>query len=165
MRFRVDQTIRAPRAVVEEAFLDPEWYAALEAMPNIDRPHLLGTQEEDADTVHVRVQYAFNGHLPPAARRVLDPGKLTWVNEATVHRGDHRTDFRMVPDHYPDRLRFWGSYRFEEDDGMTHQIIEGDLIVRYPIVGPLVERAILTGMRQHLAEEAKLLESWAQDRS
>jgi hypothetical protein len=35
--------------------------------------------------------------------------------------------------------------------------------VRYPVVGGLVERAIIVGMRQHLGEEARILERWLRD--
>jgi hypothetical protein len=41
--------------------------------------------------------------------------------------------------------------------------MEGDLRVRYPVVGGLVERAIVVGMRQHLGEEARILERWLRD--
>jgi hypothetical protein len=35
--------------------------------------------------------------------------------------------------------------------------VEGDLTVSYPLVGRAVERAILSGLQDHLAGEADLL--------
>lgn len=157
MRFRVDNPIALARSVVEEAFLDPAFYHSLGEMPNIRAPDLLSLVEE-GDEVHLRLRYAFNGSLSPAARRVLDPDKITWVHEETVHRGAHRSEFRMIPDHYRARMTCSGTIELEDVGGTTNQRIEGDLVIRYPLVGPLVERAILMGMRQHLAEEARLLE-------
>ncbi|HET6966301.1 MAG TPA: DUF2505 family protein [Acidimicrobiales bacterium] len=162
MRFRVSTSIAAPRKLVEDAFVDPDFYGELGDLPNIRAPEVLSI-EQDGDVVHLRIRYALEADLAPAVRRVLDPEKITWVEESTVHRAEHCTEFRMVPDHYVNRMECVGSYRFEDSEtGGTEQVVEGDLVIRYPLVGRLVERAILTGMRQHLTEEGRLLERWAQ---
>lgn len=157
MRFRVDNWIRLPRPVVEEAFLDPAFYATLGEMPNIRAPELL-SMEEDGQLVHLRLRYAFSGNLPSAARRVLDPDKITWIHEETIHRAEHRSEFEMIPEHYENRMTCSGTITLEDRGDSTNQHLEGDLVIRYPWVGGLVERAILSGMRQHLVEEARLLE-------
>ena len=150
--------------MVEEAFVDPAFYAELGDLPNIRAPEVLSI-DADADVVRLRIYYALQADLAPAVRRVLDPEKITWIEESTVHRGRHYTDFRMVPEHYVNRMECAGSYRFEESGPeTTEQVVEGDLIIHYPVVGRLVERAILTGMRQHLTEEARLLERWSRQR-
>ncbi|HEX5266480.1 MAG TPA: DUF2505 family protein [Acidimicrobiales bacterium] len=162
MRFRVSTSIAAPRELVETAFVDPAFYAELGTLPNLRPPEVLSI-EEDGDQVRLRIHYALQADLAPAVRRVLDPEKITWVEESTVHRAEHYTEFRMVPEHYVDRMECAGSYRFEESGpDRTEQVVQGDLVIHYPLVGRLVERAILTGMRQHLTEEARLLEQWAQ---
>lgn len=158
MRFRVAVRIDVPRARAEQAFVDPDFYRALGEMPNIRAPEVLEVEPGD-EVTRMRIRYVFDGHLPPAARRVLDPEKITWVDESTVHHGRHLTEFRMVPDHYANRMTCEGTYRFDElGPDSTEQVLEGDLIIHYPIVGRLVEKAILMGMRQHLQEEARLLE-------
>ena len=48
-------------------------------------------------------------------------------------------------------------------DRATRQLIGGDLRVRYPIVGGLVERALVIGLREHVGEEARILERWLRD--
>jgi hypothetical protein len=160
MQFSVDQPIAAPCDRVEQAFVDPGFYAALAAMPNIGEPEVLEHVEHDG-LVDLRVRYAFNGHLAPPARRVLDPAKLTWVVESHVDRASHTTTFRMVPDHYRDRLECHGSYTLRADGpDRTVQHTEGDLRVHYPIVGKLAERGIVLGLKEHLAEEAHVLEQW-----
>jgi hypothetical protein len=157
VRFRVENAIALPRETVEGAFLDPAFYQSLGEMPNIRAPELL-SKEEVGEEVHLRLRFAFDGNLPGAARRVLDPDKITWVHEETVFPLEHRSEFRMIPEHYRDRMRCSGQIHFEEVETGTIQRLEGDLSIRYPLVGHLVERAIVMGMRQHLTEEAKLLE-------
>ncbi|HEX4539997.1 MAG TPA: DUF2505 family protein [Acidimicrobiales bacterium] len=166
MRFSLEQSIAAPRDAVEAAFLDPGFYAALGELSAIRPPEVLEQRVEgpDGNLVHLRVQYAFAGNLSGPARAVLDPDRLTWVDHSTFDRGAHRIDFEIVPDHYADRLQCEGWYRFEPDgEQATRQLMGGDLRVRYPVVGGLVERAIIVGMRQHLGEEARILERWLRD--
>jgi len=161
VRFTVDQPIAAPMARVEAAFVDPRFYEALGDMPNIGDPDILECTERDGEVL-LRVRYAFTGELAAPARRVLDPAKLTWIVESKVDRSSHTTAFRMLPDHYADRLSCSGSYVLvPSGDDRTIQRMEGDLRVNYPVVGRLAERGIVVGLKQHVAEEAHIVERWA----
>lgn len=164
MRFHHEEHLSVPREVAEQALADPDFYASMGAMSKIGTPEVLAHQD-DGETVHVAVRYRFTGHLARPARAVLDPAKMTWVIDSTLRRGDHEVDFRMLPDHYADRLECWGTYRFEARG--THestQVIEGDVVVHVPIVARAVEQAILMGLREHMAEEAALLSRWGASR-
>jgi len=164
MRFAVDQRIAGARDEVEAAFVDPAFYEELAQMPKIGRPQVLERTEADG-TVHLRVRYAFTGDLAAPARAVLDPSRMTWVVESTVDRSAHSTEFRMLPDHYGKRLECHGSYVLEPDGAdATIQRFQGELIVHYPVVGSLAERGIVTGLKEHLAEEAAILERWLAQR-
>ncbi len=160
MHFSVDQPIAAPLARVEEAFVDPAFYKALSAMPNIGDPDVLECTAGERE-VFLRVRYAFTGELAAPARRVLDPAKLTWVVESTVDRTSGETSFRMLPDHYANRLECSGVYTLASADGdTTMQHMEGELRVNYPIVGRLAERGIVLGLKEHIAQEARVIEQW-----
>jgi len=160
VRFTVDQPIAAPVERVEEAFVDPGFYKALGAMPNIGDPEILECTERD-DDVYLRVRYAFTGELAAPARRVLDPAKLTWIVESTVDRSTRTTAFRMLPDHYADRLECAGSYTLvPAGTDSTMQHMAGDLRVNYPVVGRLAERGIVLGLKEHIAQEAHVIEHW-----
>ena len=160
MRFRVDQAIAAPVDDVEGALVDPRFYEALASMPNIGNPDVLECTAHDGE-VFLRVRYAFTGDLAAPARRVLDPAKLTWVVESTVDRTTFTTVFRMLPDHYADRLTCSGSYMLvSSGDHSTIQRMEGDLRVNYPVVGRLAERGIFLGLKENVAQEARIIERW-----
>jgi hypothetical protein len=158
VRFDVDERIGAPRGAVIVAFTDPTFYASLGAIPNIGAPVVLARDERDG-IVHLRIQYRFTGDLPGPARRVLNPAKLTWVDHSAVDLDAGRIDFHIVPDHYPDRLEFAGTTTFVADGAARcRQHVAGDLRVHYPVVGRVVERAILSGIREHLTHEARVVE-------
>jgi len=160
MHFELSQRFAAPVADVADAFCDPGFYAALAGLPKLGRPEVL-SREPDGHRIVLRVRYRFNGELSSAARAVLDPSKLTWVEESVHDLDTFEVTFVQVPDHYTDRFSCRGTYRFRADgNDSTLRSAEGDVKVRAPLVGSSVERAIISGLKEHLDEEVDLLERW-----
>lgn len=167
MDVEVDQEIDAPLELVEEAYIDPSFYAQLGAIGHIGPPQMIEsrTEGDGSGLVHFKVRYSFGGSLSPPARAVLDPSKLTWTDTSVLDRSRHEVRFEMIPDHYAERLRFRGTNRFvRAGDGITRQVMKASLVVSYPVVGPLVERAIYLGIRENLSKEAEILAKWARGR-
>jgi hypothetical protein len=66
----------------------------------------------------------------------------------------------MVPDHYADRFRCSGSYRFESADGSCRRRGEGELRVNALLVAGAVEGAIVSGLKEHLVDEVPVVEAF-----
>ena len=159
MRFSVEQVLPGPVERVEDALLDPEFLSSMASLPKLGAPQLLDISE-NGSTVRRRVRYQFTGDLSPAVTAVVDPAKLTWVEDASVDRVSHRTTFRILPDHYGSRLKCSGTFRLDEVPGGVRRVLDGDLRVSFPLVGGKVERAIVSGLREHAALEADALRDW-----
>ena len=159
MQFRVEQRVTASLSAVEAALLDPAFLECLGRLPNLGRPELL-RREEDGDLVHLDVRYAFAGELSSAVTAVVDPGRLTWVDEAVFDRSAHRSDHRIVPDHYGNRLTCAYGTTLREEGPTVVRVAEGELEVRFPFVGGKVERAIVSGMADHARHEEAALAAW-----
>jgi hypothetical protein len=165
VRFEVRQLIDAPLDAVAAALCDPAYYAALGTAPKLGVPEVLDRQI-DGDQVLLRVRYRFAGELSSAARAVLDPKKLTWVDESRHDLAKHRVTFVLQPDHYADRLSCRGDYRLETDPaGATRTIrtATGDLKVRAALVAGSVERALVSGLKEHLDAEAAIIARFVAD--
>lgn len=163
MHFELSQRFAAPVDAVADAYTDPGYYAALADLPKLGEPELLD-RTVDGDHIQVRVRYRFVGDLSAAVRAVVDPAKLTWV-EVSNHRHppDHSVRFELQPDNYADRLSCHGTYRFHadpDDPAATVREVAGELKVRAPLVASSVERAIISGLREHFDAEAPLLQKW-----
>ena len=159
MRFRITQRFDAPVDDVERVLLDPAFLAQLGALPKLGRPQLLDIADE-GDIVRRRIRYAFAGQLSSAVTAVVDPAKLTWVEDSTSDRRTHRTTFRILPDHYADRLTASGTITLEPDGSGARRVAEGDIRVRFPLVGGRVEKAIVSGMEEHAQAEAGAIADW-----
>jgi hypothetical protein len=163
VRFRLEQRFTAPVAAVEAALVDPAFLERLAELPNLGRPELL-RREEVGPIVHLDVRYAFAGQLSSAVTAVVDPARLTWVDSATYDRTTHRSEHRILPEHYTGRLTCSYRTRLEADgdgDGdTTVRTVEGELRVHFPLVGGRVEKAIVAGMAEHATLEAGVLDQW-----
>jgi hypothetical protein len=159
VRFSLEQTVPGTVDAVLRALLDPAFIASLGELPTLHAPEVL-SQERDGDIVVQRVRYRFAGTLSPAVTRVIDPKKVTWVDETTYELTAGRARFRIIPDNYGNKLRCSGTYVFTARDGMTVRRSDGELNVAVPLLGRAVERAILSGLQEHIEREGDLLATW-----
>jgi hypothetical protein len=159
VRFRIRIPYAAPADAVARAYADPALYEAFAGLPRADLPEVLD-HRVDGDSAVLRVRWRFSGALSPAARAVIDPDRLTWVEESTHDVARRQVTFRMIPDHYRDRFTCSGGYRFEPDGDGSVRIVEGDLRIKAPLIGGTVEKAIVSGLEDQLISEAPLVEAF-----
>jgi len=164
MLFEIEQEIAGPVEAVARVYAEPRFYELLGELPRLGKPEVLD-RREDGSVVHLAVRFRFTGSLSPAVTAVIDPAKLTWVEESVHALADHTVTFQMNPDHYADKLRSSGSVRYEPGgDGVTRRLTEGELAVKVPLLlgggrtAGLVEKAIVSGLRDHFAAEVEVVE-------
>ncbi len=163
MNFRIEQRIPAPLAAVEAALLDSDFVAATADLPKLGAPELL-ENTRDGDRAHQRIRYHFTAPLSGAVTRVVDPAKLTWVDDATYDLTSHTSRHRILPDNYADRLQAAYDVTLEALGDSTRRLVTGELTVHVPLVGGRVERAIVDGLEEHANAEAELLGRWIAER-
>jgi uncharacterized protein YndB with AHSA1/START domain len=163
VRFRIVQRLAAPVNAVENAFVDPAFLAELGRRPELGSPELVRQEADDTGRV-VRqwVAHRFTGELHATVRRVVDPRRLTWVEESTIDWASHRTVWRIVPDHYGSLLRCAGTFTLAPSGGgeRTVRIAEGDIKVNMPLVGSKAEKAIVSGLEEHAQLQARVFDAW-----
>lgn len=160
VRFHLEQRFAVPADAVMDAFADPGFYPELAKLPNVGEPAVVSCAR-DGTVVRMQVRYRFTGDLSAAARRVIDPHRLTWVDHSTIDLAARRAVFDMRADHYADRFRCNGAYTVDDTgSGASQRLVDGELSVRAPLVGRAVERAILSGLERHLGDEVEVVERW-----
>jgi hypothetical protein len=155
VRISVRQPVAVPPARAIAAYGSPAFY---EGRPHRDDIEVVEVVRHDdvGSRILIEVRFAFTGSVSPAVRAVIDPAKMSWVTRTEVNPDEARTDWVVLPDHYPDRLSASGAYRFAPGaDGPASTVVtvEGELKVHVPIVGRSVERVIVTDLRAYIQEE------------
>lgn len=166
MDYTVTQTFPAGADEVARAYASADLYEHMVGLSRLDTPDVLDRCVED-DLVHLQIRFRYVGSLPPAATAVVDPRRLTWVEHSTHDLEARTVRYRLVPDHYPDRLQSSGSCAVEPaagGDGAT-RTVAGRLKVKALVVGGAVERAIVSGLQEHLDEEVAVVGRYIARRS
>jgi hypothetical protein len=128
-------------------------------LPKLGAPRVVG-RELNGSVVTMRVRYAFAGDVSPTVRRVVDPARLTWIEESVTDTAAHRATFRIIPDNYGSLLRCDGTYAVRAAGPGALRVARGEVRVNVPLVGSKVERVIVSGMQEHAQAEADLVDTW-----
>ena len=156
MKFAVSQEFDAPSIDVLDLYSSSELYEALPDFERISRPEILD-RTKSGDRVVMRLRYRFTAELPAAALAVIDPDRLTWIEETTYDLGRGTASIRLLPDHYASKMTATAEARITPQGAGSNRSVSGDLRVRIFLVAGQVERAIVSGLREHLDEEAVLV--------
>jgi hypothetical protein len=159
VRFDLDQALPGSVEEVLAAFTDPDFLVRVGEQAKVGAPEILG-QERNGTIVRQRVRYHFTGPLSPAVERVIDRRRLVWVDEHEYDLERALATFKVIPENYADRFRCRGTEQLVATPTGTNRHVEVELTVRWPLVGKLVERAIVSGLQDHLAEEARMVSAW-----
>lgn len=160
MRFELMQRYGATAPEVVAAYADPALYPTLVGLPKLGGIEVLDHHHE-GDRASLEVRFRFIGHLPAAVTAVIDPERLTWVQRSRHDLAGATTDFDLLPDHYPDRLRASGTWRIVADGTGARRTVAGELEVRgVPLLGRRVERAIVDGLGEYLDAEAPVVDAF-----
>jgi hypothetical protein len=161
--FTLHQRIDAPLDAVEAALVDSAFLRRMDELPKLGSAEVLRS-ERDGDVVHLAVRYLFQAELSSAVTRVVDPDKLTWVEESTCDLVAHSTTCAIKPDNYANLLQ--GSYdaTIVAAGSGSQRTITGQVKVRVPLLGGKVEKAIVSGLAENADAQATLLTSYISSR-
>jgi len=162
VRFDLTQRFAHDHRTVSQAYADPDLYPTLVGLPKLGGITVLDRDQASHDRVRLRIRFAFTGDLPTAATAIVDPARLTWVQESDHDLVSGRATFRLVPDHYPDRLQASGTFVVTpgQADGRATRSVSGELKVRALLVSGKVEQAIISGLAEYLAAEAPAVDAY-----
>lgn len=159
MRFTIEQRFTTDPASVMSALTTPELYGTYTGLSKVAPPEVLD-REEKHGLVHLSLRMRFIADLPAAARRIVDPSKLSWVQDERYDLDKLSATVLFRPDNYADRFSCTGGYDFVPEAGGCLRRSHGDLRIRMLLVGGQVENAMVSGLREHFAEEQPLVERW-----
>jgi Protein of unknown function (DUF2505) len=157
--FTVSQPFAADADAVARAYASPALYERLVGLPKLGPPEVLEHRVENG-LVHMQIRYRYVGDLSPAVTAVIDPARLTWVEHSRHDLAARAVRYHLAPDHYPDRLQSAGSCTVTPEGDGCVRTVTGRLKVRALAVGGAVERAIVSGLREHLGAEAGLVDRY-----
>ena len=155
MKFTLIHVFDIDRATFERWLNDPELLAMAKTIPNLAGRELVSYREDGKLRSWVFRNTA-SGEIPEAARALVKPEMLTWNEESTWDLDAHAFTWRIVPEHFAHLLDAHGSWSLTEEGARTHRVIDGELRVKVPLVGRLIEEVIVGRVKQSFEAEASV---------
>jgi len=153
VRFRAEHEFAGTPQAVALILTDPEFHAGLElpdlSLPEVEAEEATGTERT------FKLRYEFVGSLDPIARRLLAGRRLTWLQTLVLDTASGAGSLTFAAEAEPSRLYGSASIRLEAIDAThTRRWIEGEMFVKFPLVGGTAERRIVPGLVRRLDIEA-----------
>jgi Protein of unknown function (DUF2505) len=163
VKFLIEQVFDGHAMDLCTALTNAKYLATMGTLSDLGAPQLI-SQKRLKGTVTQQLRTTFQGKLPGVALKVIDPSKLSWDEFAEIDTKRFTASFKMVPTHYQSYFRCNGQWLLIEaaDGQSTTRRISGDLRVSSPIpfVNGQVERAIINGLKERLAQEPDIYRSY-----
>jgi hypothetical protein len=159
VEFTIEVLLAHPPGAAQDALVDPDFIGTTADLPKVGGAEVLECTRNE-HTARVRVRYKFTAPLSRAITSVIDPDKLTWVDDATVDLATYTSEHALLPDHYADRLDAHYTTVLTPDGDGARWTLRGSLDVHAPLVGGKLARVITDGLREAAAAKGVLLDHW-----
>jgi hypothetical protein len=164
MRFDVEHSFAATPHAVADLLVDADFYGTVE-LPDLALREVV-TSEPSGERATLALRYEYVGSLDPVARKLLGGRVLTWLQTLTIDRAPGRGRLTIAADGAADLLRADASVVLRAaENGTTVRRIDGEFVVRVPLVGGAAERRILPGVLRRLDVEADALRARLRERA
>ena len=156
MHFTAEHSFPAEPARVGALMVDPVFEASV-ALPDLSPPEVV--EHSDAGAEHVlRLRYEYVGELDPMAKRLLAGRSLTLVQAVRLDPTTGRGTLTLEAEADPGRLHGSARITIDAEDGDSSvRRLDGDFVVKVPLVGGAVERRLLPGVLSRFDVEAAAL--------
>ena len=128
---------------------NPKTYEDLQNVTSVKLSHFVEHPDGRQD---IEFTYCAHGQIPPFAQKILTPKMLTWREVSRWDPQRRVYHFEIIPFYLRNLFMSKGDWTYEEKDGKTIQIEEGQLSIRVPVIGPLIEQAIVNELYKNQDE-------------
>ena len=156
MDFTLTQDLPAAADAVDAALVDPAFLVHMSELPKLGSAEVV-SNERDGDVVALQVRYLFQAELSAAVTRVVDPSKLSWVEDSTCDLAAHHTTCVIRPDNYANLLEGRYEATIAAAGSGCRRTVTGRIKVHVPLLGGKVEKAIVSGLSENAAAQVDLL--------
>lgn len=125
--------------------------------PNITSVKTL-RREKKGSKQFTKIETCANGDIPPKLRKLITPKMLTWVEEGVFDYDTNTYKFKVTPFYMANVFKMRGSVEWKKlENGKTGREMNGEIKVKVPVLGPLVEKKIIETQRENLDLDVKTM--------
>jgi hypothetical protein len=163
VRFSISHELDAPLDAVELAVLSPDLGRLLgEKVANIESVVTVEHALRDGELRRV-LRFQASAPLPIFKGYDIARDAMCWEERSTYRLADHSSSWSVAPKEAWRRyFRSQGTYKLERlPGGRTRRRVDGEIEIRLPVLGGVVERMAIAEVRRTYSAEADTLRELA----
>lgn len=161
MRFEISHDFDAPLDAVELAVLSPHLGEKLQGALARTKIESVATIEHDLrdGTLHRVLQFQASAPFAFLKSYTIPKDAMSWQERSVYRLAEHASRWSVHPkEQYSRFFQSEGVYKLTTlPDGRTRRTVIGDLQVKVPVLGAVIERAALAEVRRTYDAEASSL--------
>ncbi len=127
-----------------------------EELPNVTQNKEIW-REEKGNLRYLKVEWCAHGQIPKVAQKVVSPKMLTWIEESIWDKEKYIYSFKIKPFYFAKQIDCEGSTKFySKGKNKCARLFDIKLRIHIPVVGLVLEMAILELLKKNEEEEYKL---------
>lgn len=140
-----------PVDLFEKYLNDPELIKMLAGMPAFRSRDLVDRKDLGGGVIEWRFKVVAGGDIPASARRVVSEDMLTWHEDTKFVPSEHTIYWTITPlkEKFREIFSGKGIWKLIPQGQGTRRIIEGEITIKMPIVGKVVEQFIVSELKKN----------------
>jgi hypothetical protein len=157
MHFTTEHHFAAAPVRVAALMVDPAFEGGVQ-LPDLSPPELVAHDTDGAEHV-LTLRYEYVGQLDPMAKRLLAGRQLALVQTVRLDSDTGLGALTIAAETDPGRLHGNAKITITGGDGADASVraLDGDFVVKVPVIGGTIERRLLPGILARLDVEADAL--------
>lgn len=147
-------TISVP--TFEKYLNHPQLNEKLAGMPAFRSRVLEEKIEQSNGEIIWRFKVVAGGNLPPTIQKILSEEMFAWWEESHFYPEEHCIRWSISPLFKQVSFSGAGIWRLEKEGKGTRRVIEGEISVKVPFVGKLVENYLISELKRNYEVEPRL---------
>ena len=145
-----------PMSLFEEHLNHPELNEMMSNMPAFRSRELVETQKMNSGEIIWRFKVVAGGEIPPAVQKVLSADMFSWWENSRFVPSEHCIHFNIEPVVAKGKFEGGGRWQLYEHGKGTRRVIEGEMNVKIPFVGKLVEGFLVNELKRNFEVEPEI---------
>lgn len=164
MKFNMKHYFDFPVEKVVELLKNGEDLCPMDKLPNVNDRKII-EQKRDGKKMYSTVEWCVHGQIPPVAQKLVNPDMLTFT-EKTVWDDDQQSfTTKIIPHVLKNQLDCNTVSMWERDkNGKTVRTFRGDLTIKIPIIGPLLEKTVVDLLKKNNDKNAELVKEYLSEK-
>lgn len=154
MKYNCRHVIDGPVELVEKVGLDRS--RDVKVYPNVTSCKVV-KEETKGSKRFVKVESVGNGDIPPRVRNLITPKMLTWIETGEYDFDKKEYRYTVRPFFFANVFSMKGHIKYIKEGEKTIRTLDGDIEIKIPILGAIVEKKIVEVQKANLELDVKCM--------